>query len=357
MKTKLILITFIICEIANAQITITQSDIAGWGDVIRQATDTLPASTIKPGGTGNQTWNFSALNTHLTDTLTFQNPVLLTGSGSFPASNLGAEQKGQSQSQPDNLFMSINANLFNVLGAYFNPTGLGYITIQFNPTEQAMAFPSTYPTTNFTNTSGFDVKFQYPQPGVDSLRFKKEKVKTASIDAYGNVTTPSGTFNTLRQKEYIVEKDTMWLHQISPPMWVQAQVNNNIFYKFSWMANNTGWMVVEMDSMVSPLSGTIQNVKWMISTTVTGVDELSLENDVIIFPNPFSTQTILHSDILLNNATLTVYNSFGQTVKQLKNISGQTVVLSRDNLASGLYFIRLTEGNKMYTDKLVITDN
>ena len=45
------------------------------------------------------------------------------------------------------------------------------------------------------------------------------------------------------------------------------------------------------------------------------------------------------------------------TVKQIKNISGQTVVLSRDNLASGLYFVRLTENNKtLAVDKFVITD-
>jgi len=75
-----------------------------------------------------------------------------------------------------------------------------------------------------------------------------------------------------------------------------------------------------------------------------------------IFPNPFSTQTTLQTDNLLHSATLTVDNCFGQQVKQIKNISGQTVVLSRDNLPSGLYFVRLTEENKIYTDKLIITD-
>jgi len=78
---------------------------------------------------------------------------------------------------------------------------------------------------------------------------------------------------------------------------------------------------------------------------------------VKIYPNPFSTQTILQTNKLFKNATLTVYNSFGQQVKQIKNISGQTVTLFRDNLASGLYFVRLTEDNKTYaTKKLVITD-
>lgn len=91
-----------------------------------------------------------------------------------------------------------------------------------------------------------------------------------------------------------------------------------------------------------------------------GINNIYSSNTFIVYPNPFSLQTTLQTDNSFHNATLTVYNCFGQTVKQIKNISGQTVVLSRDNLASGLYFIRLTEeNNPEYSgriDKLVITD-
>lgn len=76
-----------------------------------------------------------------------------------------------------------------------------------------------------------------------------------------------------------------------------------------------------------------------------------------IYPNPFSTQTTIHSDTPLHNAILTVYNCFGQSVAQVKNINGQTVAFIRDNLASGLYFVQLTEENKIIAiDKLIITD-
>ena len=76
-----------------------------------------------------------------------------------------------------------------------------------------------------------------------------------------------------------------------------------------------------------------------------------------LYPNPFSTETTLQTDQFLKDAILTVYNSFGQQVKQIKNISGQTIIFQRDNLPSGLYFVRLTEDNKVIkVDKLVITD-
>lgn len=88
-----------------------------------------------------------------------------------------------------------------------------------------------------------------------------------------------------------------------------------------------------------------------------GLNDIISNDQIKIYPNPFSTQTTLQTDNFFHNAILTVYNSFGQTVKQIKNISGRAVILSRDNLPSGLYFVRLTEENKtIAVDKLVITD-
>ena len=94
-----------------------------------------------------------------------------------------------------------------------------------------------------------------------------------------------------------------------------------------------------------------------LGSVTTGVEENFMDNTISVYPNPFSAQTTLQTDNILKNATLTVYNYFGQTVTLIKNINGQTVVLSRDNLTSGLYFLRLTEDNKVFSvDKLVITD-
>lgn len=76
-----------------------------------------------------------------------------------------------------------------------------------------------------------------------------------------------------------------------------------------------------------------------------------------VFPNPFITTTTIQSFSHLKNANLTIYNSYGKMVKQVTNISGQTVALSRENLSSGIYFIKLTEENKIIAqEKLIIID-
>jgi len=88
-----------------------------------------------------------------------------------------------------------------------------------------------------------------------------------------------------------------------------------------------------------------------------GVNEIQNETHIAFYPNPFSSSTTLHTNENLRNATLIVYNTFGQEVRSLV-ISHSPFVIERSDLPSGLYFIRLTQDNKtIATDKLVITDN
>jgi len=88
-----------------------------------------------------------------------------------------------------------------------------------------------------------------------------------------------------------------------------------------------------------------------------GIDELSKDIVINVYPNPFSTEITLRTDKVFKNGTLTVYNSQGQTVKQIENITGQTVTMFRGNLSCGLYFFRIAEDSKVSkTGKFIIAD-
>ncbi len=95
----------------------------------------------------------------------------------------------------------------------------------------------------------------------------------------------------------------------------------------------------------------------VVDTSVaTFVNEWS-PSDFSIYPNPFSSQTTISSNHYLENATLTICDVFGKRVKQTGNIFGQTIILGRENLPAGPYFIRLNEGDKsIYIGKLIVLD-
>lgn len=91
---------------------------------------------------------------------------------------------------------------------------------------------------------------------------------------------------------------------------------------------------------------------------IAGIKDLNYSVNISIYPNPFFSVANIQSSKFLKNATLTVYNSSGQLQKQIKNIYGQTITFNRDNLTQGLYYLQLTEDNKIFTTgKIVITDN
>ena len=93
------------------------------------------------------------------------------------------------------------------------------------------------------------------------------------------------------------------------------------------------------------------------SLLTTAIPQDITQSKVTIFPNPFSSATTLQTNVPLVNATLTVYNIYGETVMQRNAINGQSVLLLRENMASGVYFIRISEGSKIIaTSKIVIAN-
>lgn len=92
-------------------------------------------------------------------------------------------------------------------------------------------------------------------------------------------------------------------------------------------------------------------------TFLTEIENIKVTEKLLISPNPFTFQTTLKTDNYLQNATLTLYNSLGQQVRQIPNISGMTFNLKRESLPIGLYFLKLSQDNKtITTDKLIISN-
>jgi hypothetical protein len=87
----------------------------------------------------------------------------------------------------------------------------------------------------------------------------------------------------------------------------------------------------------------------------TGTPELNLLNNFSILPNPFSNEAKLKTDQELKNATVTIINTLGQQIKQIKNITGKEIKIHRENLSGGIYFLQLTQENKILLScKLII---
>lgn len=105
-------------------------------------------------------------------------------------------------------------------------------------------------------------------------------------------------------------------------------------------------------------TGTIAStITFCVNPCVVGTDMLSEDIRIKTFPNPFSSKISIYTDKKLQNATLVIYNCYGQIVAQKKHVNGQIVTFYRNNLAAGLYFLHLTQDNKaIATKKIIMAD-
>ena len=145
-----------------------------------------------------------------------------------------------------------------------------------------------------------------------------------------------------------------WVGETDKYLALKLIVGTNTYY---------GW--ARLDLQATSSSFTVKDYAYqstanaciLTGQTSLGSSENYPQSLVSIFPNPMVDRATLQSSGQLNNATLTLYNNYGQTVKKINNISEHTFSIYRDHLKSGLYLIKLTEENKIIaTKKLLISD-
>ena len=79
-----------------------------------------------------------------------------------------------------------------------------------------------------------------------------------------------------------------------------------------------------------------------------------LANELKLWPNPLTSYTTISTSDDFTNATLTLYNSLGQQIKQVDNINGREYTLHREDLTSGIYLLQITQYGKEKTHKTLV---
>lgn len=88
--------------------------------------------------------------------------------------------------------------------------------------------------------------------------------------------------------------------------------------------------------------------------TTTPIRDIQSLEGVSVFPNPMQQQTIIQLPADVGNVNIKLYDVFGKELRQFAT-SDETILLSKDNLSSGMYIFRIEDKKgRIHTGKLLI---
>jgi len=339
MKKSLLFLSLAAAVTAHAQITITAADMVTPTKVMTQAHDsTVTGISMGSAGTG-QTWNMSALGTNYEDTLTVM-PYSAVPNPKFAGANIVIKYGYQ---QIYN-YMNNSASMLKGLGiggmVDFG-AGLTPFNQVSNPYETLMPYPSTYGS-SFTDNHTNMVAFYYGASGVDSIRMRSRIQKTSTADAWGTITTPLGTFASLRFMEVSHNWDTTEYYigalggwQTGPGAAIPPQVDQDSSKSYTWWANAVGFPLAQATVDYTTLMPT--EISWLSAYPMTvGVNELAANAvEINVYPNPAQDQV----NFLVDPGTAASVQIYDITGRQIGSfgITSALSTISTSAYANGIY--------------------
>jgi len=221
----------------SAQITITQADMPDIGDTIRLS-NAIALIGIDPSLSGpGFTWDFSSLNPQNQVVEGYVNPnttpFLYQLVFNVSVANIASPVNGLNflPTLPvTDAYIFYKESSTKYVRAGYAATIAGVpVPMKFDIPELLYTFPLQNTSPADSSTSAYSLEF----PGMGFFGIERKRVN--EVDGWGTLTTPYGTFNTLRVKSTVTEHDSLYIDSIQTGFPV-----NRYYTEFKWLANGFG---------------------------------------------------------------------------------------------------------------------
>ncbi len=320
---------------AQTQIVINSADISPVGYTAIQSRDSLPDGTIQAGGMGDQSWDFSALKDMDQDTLTALAASETPYASEHPSANFAVRRDTSLY-----IYFSNNTDALGLLGISGTLNYQGYLvegSLKFSPPQSILKFPASLNSAyTETVTSSVQVPGSVIGSTFDSLRLRTHTTRDVKFEAFGDLVTPAGSFETLRATEVETGVDSVYIY--SSGFWFPLQgVKKDTVVYYNWWTNQggLGFPVVQIEANTA---GNIKIVSWL-KDVVNSSKEVANFLSLSVFPNPASTWLTVELPEIFEGS-LEVYDMNGQ-LSLTKKIQGQKEIIDLQSLAQGAHVIVL----------------
>lgn len=332
-----------------AQVGVNANNIIRFGEFVERTVDTLPAIAHSPAGT-DQTWNYAGLlNSHTTSEFGLGAPSWYDGDEEFPDANLASYNAADGST----IFLKKDTDALDILGVYADFSGTGSPqALVFNPYDRLITFPSTYET-EFFNTYTYKLTIDGSAFGVDSIVVQGTVDQTSNMDSWGEITTPLGTFDAIRQYAYEFSTTIIDAYSFGASVFNDTQTEETHTYSF-W-TNDAGARYTVLEYTYDPGSDMVMEVTWQSGAPYLSVQEEGLPTaSVRLYPNP-ATDVITIDLNVEGKYDFEVIDGLGRRVLT-GTIEGSTAPISVSKLENGIYTIHLlnTSTNQVNVERFVV---
>jgi hypothetical protein len=265
----------------------------------------------------------------------------------FPESNYAAYQPGDSVY----IYFHRDDDKVQLIGIGFNAFDAILPSVKYNPPETLLDFPVNYGDNyNQTYYTINTISSPEPIPGIDSIKFKNTIFDETTVDAYGTLTTPLGTFETLRTKDVQISYDTVWALYFGSWIPYSASVDTSVSYSWWTDDNSIGFMLFSID--MDETGTNVSDVSYLIkSVQGIGDNHAAVAN---VYPNPVSDNLTIEFNKTVSGE-LMFFNQTGQEIEALQLTGSKTARISVSSYPAGVYFYRVTghSGTTLYQGKFV----
>ena len=252
------------------------------------------------------------------------------------------------------------ANIDSVIAYRYSPIQATYLRIGSVPNNNSTLSKYTDTARSVGGPHGGDPTFTY------------FKYKIALHDTCGNISALSNyhesvnfyfvSGTTFQWNPYVIEngaaingynlmKDSLsngnWQLITSTVGTTAADPNYSSSLTASYRVDALGFNCV---ATRTPMMVTHSNIKQTGITT--GISQEDLNNDVTIYPNPFTSQTTISFSSEQTNTLIKITDVIGKEIKII-NFTGKQYILEKGTMKSGIYFVQITSFDKLRMTQVV----
>jgi hypothetical protein len=260
---------------AQSPISVNQSDFANANTFVILSNEGITSitnndlSTVGP----NNTWNFSGFTANSQDTLTFSSPgstgyLLLNNSFVSTYANKGVFALPAIPNFPT---VSDVTDFYKKSSTDLRQVGLGVtlaaipIPTFYNPVDKIYKFPLNYNNVD-SGTSKFSISI--PTLGYYGANMKRKN----EVDAWGSLTTPYGTFQTLRIKSTVERIDSLKLDTLLP---FGFSFPRPTLIEYKWVAKTQKYPVMQVNTNIIAGTEVITSIQYQDSARILGISKIA----------------------------------------------------------------------------------